>query len=311
MSAPIRPNILGMTPYSPGRPIEQVQRELGLDHVVKLASNENPLGPSPLAIRAAQAAAETMHLYPDAAAYELRRAVATHHGVEENQVMLGNGSDELIHMLGLLYLSSPEDEIIVGKPSFVRYNAAGYLAPCRVVEVPVNDQLELDLDQMVRHFSDKTRLVWLANPNNPTGTAFSCAALDRMLAELPSGATVVLDEAYFEFARDYPDYPNSVDYVKTGKSVIGLRTFSKAHGLAGLRVGYGFASSAVVDAFHRAREPFNVNSVAQAAAIAALADSAHLERSVRHNSAMIEALSQAFLAVGARPYPSQDRKSVV
>lgn len=304
MSSFVRPNVLGMTPYSPGRPIEQVQRELGLNHVVKLASNENPLGPSPMALKAVREAAESMHLYPDAAAHRLTLAIAEKFGVEPNQVMLGNGSDELIHMIGLLTLGEPSDEIIVGKPSFVRYNAAGYLAPCQVIEVPVNAQLELDLDQMVERLTPHTKLVWLANPNNPTGTVFSKGTLDRLLEKLPSGARVVLDEAYFEFAAGMDAYPNSVDYVKAGAPVIGLRTFSKAYGLAGIRVGYGFASAEIIDGFHRAREPFNVNSLAQAAAISALQDDAHLARSVQHNEAMLQAISEAFREVGAAPYPS-------
>lgn len=293
-----------MAPYTPGRPIEEVQRELGLSEVIKLASNENPIGASPDAIAAAQRACLTGHLYPDAASFQLKEALSSHLGLPPNQILVGSGSDQLISLISEIYLGSPDDEIVMGEPSFVRYESAAKLVPCKVIKVEVTENLELDLDQMVERFSPRTKIVWLANPNNPTGTIFRKAALDRLLEHLPIGATVVLDEAYHEFAEHVAEYPKGLDYVRSGAPVICLRTFSKAYGLAGFRVGYGYAASSVVDAINRIREPFNVSSISQAAAVAALGDIDHLVRSVRHNASMLERLARSLEAVGAKPYAS-------
>lgn len=301
MSTPFRPNVLRMSPYSPGKPIDEVKRELGLTEVVKLASNENPLGPSPKAIAAVQAAAAQMHLYPDAAAYDLRRAIAEKFGLPASQILLGNGSDEIIHLLGQVFLGAEADEIIVGAPSFVRYDAAAQLADCGLVKVPLNAALEHDLPAMAEAVTENTKLLWIANPNNPTGTIVRKEALDRLFAVLPSHVTVVLDEAYCEFAADEPGYVTSLEYVKAGANVIGLRTMSKAYGLAGIRLGFGFASPATVDAVDRAREPFNCNSLAQVAAIAALGDEDHLRRSVESNAAGRRQLEAVLREVGGKP----------
>lgn len=299
-----RPNILKMQPYSPGKPMDEVRRELGLTEVVKLASNENPLGPSPKAIEAVRAAAADMHLYPDASGYSLREALSQHMGIPANQILLGNGSDELLHLLGIVFLDGPEDEIVVGDPSFVRYDASAQIAGSRLVKVPVTPDYRLDAAAMARAITPRTRLVFLANPNNPTGTVNTRAEVELMLEALPSGAALVLDEAYFEFAADAPDYPDALSLVQAGRPVIALRTFSKTYGLAGIRVGYGFASSEVADALNRAREPFNVNSLAQVAAIAALEDRAHIERTVAHNAAQRDRLSEAFRRHGFMPVES-------
>lgn len=304
MPAPIRSNILAMSPYSPGKPIDEVKRELGLTEVVKLASNENPLGPSPLAVAAVRAAAEQMHLYPDAASYDLRKKLSEHFGVDYNQVLVGNGSDEIIHLLGQIFLGGPDDEIVVGYPSFVRYDAAAHLADCQIKRVPLDSSLTHDLDAMAAAVGPKTRLVWIANPNNPTGTIVRKAEFEAFLDKMPSHVTVVLDEAYFEYAQGVSDFPNSVDYVKAGRSVIGLRTFSKAYGLAGIRVGYGFAAPDVVDAINRAREPFHVNSLAHAAACAALDDTDFIQRTVAANADGLRILEEAFRSVGAKPIES-------
>lgn len=300
----IRPNVLRMEPYSPGKPISEVQRELGLSHVVKLASNENPLGPSPAAIAAVKAAAEEMHLYPDASAYALRNAISERFDMPMETIFVGNGSDELIHMLGLLFLDGQNDEMIVGDPSFVRYDAAAQLAPSKLIKVPLDAGYRHDLPAMARAASEHTKLIFIANPNNPTGTIVRRAELDRFLADLPSQATVVLDEAYFEFAADEPDYPVSIDYVRAGKSVIGLRTFSKTYGLAGIRIGYGFASAEIVDAFNRAREPFNANALAQAAAIAALRDDEHIRQTVENNRRGMARMVEALTRLGSTPCES-------
>jgi histidinol-phosphate aminotransferase len=293
-----------MEPYSPGKPISEVQRELGLGRVVKLASNENPLGPSPAAIAAVRAAAEEMHLYPDASAYALRKAISERFNMPMETIFVGNGSDELIHMLGLLFLDSPNDEMIVGDPSFVRYDAAAQLAPAKLIKVPLDANYRHDLPAMARAASEHTKLIFIANPNNPTGTIVRRGDLDRFLADLPSQATVVLDEAYFEFASEDPEYPVSIDYVRAGKPVIGLRTFSKTYGLAGIRIGYGFASAEIFDAFNRAREPFNANALAQAAAIAALGDVDHITATVENNRRGMARMVDALTRLGPTPCES-------
>lgn len=293
-----------MTPYSPGKPIDEVRRELGLAEVVKLASNENPLGPSPMAVEAVKRAAEEMHLYPDASGYQLKKAISAKFCVPPEQVMLGNGSDELIHILGQVFLGSPSDEIIVGDPSFVRYDAAAHLAACKLVKVPLDREYVHDLGAMGAAVTANTRLVFIANPNNPTGTMVRREDLRAFLRGLPDHVVTVLDEAYFEYAAEDPDYPSSIEFVQEGLNVVGLRTFSKAYGLAGIRIGYGFAPAAIIDATDRAREPFNTNSLAQAAAVAALGDDDHLRRTLAANRAGKEAVMDAFRQVGAAPVPT-------
>jgi histidinol-phosphate aminotransferase len=303
MQPRIRPNVLAMSPYVPGKPIEDVKRELNLDRVIKLASNENPFGPSPRAVAATQEAATRMHMYPDGAARALREAVSKKFDVSYNQVWVGNGSDELIHLIGLLLLGEAGDEMMMCDPGFSRYDASAYLAPAKLVKVPTNQKFEHDLDAMADAVNSNTRLIYIANPNNPTGTIVSRANFERFLDRIPETVTVVLDEAYIEFAEG-ADTPNSLDYVKEGRNLIGLRTFSKAYGLAGIRVGYGWAPAAIIDAYERAREPFNVNLLAQAAGIAALDDEAHIQTTVANNTAGLRRLSELFRSVGAKPVDS-------
>lgn len=303
MAYRIRPNVLGMTPYSPGKPIEEVQRELGLSHVIKMASNENPLGPSPKAVAALKQAAESLNLYPDAAAFSLREAISRKFGVDESHILLGNGSDELIGLLGQIFLT-PGAEVVMGDPSFIRYDAAAQLTDSTLIKVPLDADLVHDLDAMADRFTERTRIVFVANPNNPTGTIVRRDAVDRLLERLPEGAILILDEAYIEFAQHEPGFPDGLDYVRAGKPVVALRTFSKAYGLAGIRVGYGFAAPEIVDAVHRARPPFNVNSLAQVAAIAALDDDEFIARTLEANRRGAEQIIDAFRAVGAKPTPT-------
>ncbi len=300
----LRPNVLLMQPYTPGKPISEVQRELGLDRVVKLASNENPLGPSPMAIAAVKQAAESMHIYPDGAAYELRHALAERFDMPESTVMIGNGSDELIHLLGLVFLDCPDDEVIVGDPSFVRYDAAAHLAPAKLIKVALDKDYRHNLPAMAKAVTAKTKLLFIANPNNPTGTVVGKAELISFLKQLPKTVTVVLDEAYFEFAEGLADFPVSTDLIREGYNVIGLRTFSKTYGLAGIRIGYGFAADPIIDAIERAREPFNVNSLAQVAAVAALQDHEHIRRTIEINTRGLERIADALRGIGATPCAS-------
>ena len=304
MSAIIRPNVLQMEPYAPGRPIEDVKREFNLDRVVKLASNENPFGPSPLAVEAIQRAAANLHQYPDGSAAAIRNAIAAKFGLEAENILLGNGSDELIHLIGLLFLDGPDTEMIMGNPSFVRYDAAAHLAPAKLTKIPLDSDHKHDLDRMLEAVTPNTRVIFVANPNNPTGTVVTGTAIRAFLDKLPAHVTLVLDEAYFEFAAHAPEMPNSAELVREGYNVIGLRTFSKAYGLAGIRVGFGFAPKSVVDAYHRAREPFNVNSLAQVAAIAALDDTEHLQKTVENNTLGLQFLKNLFEQTGGTPVES-------
>ena len=304
MSPTIRPNVLLMEPYSPGKPISDVKRELGLEYVIKLASNENPFGPSPKALAAVEQAAKSMHLYPDGAARALRQAIATKFSIAENQILLGNGSDELIHLLGLLFLAGPEDELLMADPGFSRYDASAHLAASKLVKVPTDADFRHDLPAMAAAVTPNTKMIFIANPNNPTGTAVFREEFERFLDAIPGHIPVILDEAYVEFSYFANDLPSAIDYVRAGRNVIGLRTFSKAYGLAGIRLGYGFASAGVVDAYQRAREPFNVNSLAQAAGIAALEDDAHITMTAKNNRAGLLRLSEIFRSVGARPVDS-------
>lgn len=304
MSFSLRPHLAGMSPYSPGKPIDEVKRELGLTRVIKLASNENPLGPSPKAVEAVREAAAQLHLYPDASSYALKQAISACHGISPDHLMLGNGSDDLIHYLCQCFLEGPDTQMMMGDPSFVRYESGGQLADSQVIKVPLNSEWRHDVHAMAASLTPKTRLVFIANPNNPTGTMVSKQEVDWLLTQLPAGCVLILDEAYFEFAVGTPDFPDSLDYVKAGAPVVGLRTFSKAFGLAGIRVGWGVAPLAVIDAVDRIREPFNVNILAQSAAIAALGDPSHVAATVDLNKKGLARIEAACQSLGMSVVPS-------
>lgn len=276
----VPPHILKLTPYVPGKPIEEVKRELGIDDIIKLASNESPVGPSPAAVEAIRGAASNVGLYPDGAAFELTRALARHWDVQPENLVSGNGSDEIIHYLGVAFLQ-PGDEMLTAHPSFVRYEAAAILNQAEYIAVPLRD-FRFDLDAMAERLSPRTRLVFICNPNNPTGTMVGRRELERFLDRVGPDTVVALDEAYFEYV-DHPDYPDGLQYVREGRNVIVLRTFSKIYSLAALRVGYGIARPEIIHGIHQVREPFNVNALAQAAALASLGDPGQVERSRRVN----------------------------
>lgn len=303
MATPVRPNVLKLNPYVPGKPIEEVKRELGLDRVIKLASNENPLGPSPKAVAAIQEAAKNLHLYPDAYGYELKKALADRSGIPIEQVMLGNGSDELIHFLGMVLLD-PGSNLVVADPTFVRYNASAELADVELRKVPLDGQYRHDLSAMAKACDENTRIVYVANPHNPTGTVVTKQDFDAFLNDLPQDTLAVLDEAYFEFAEHLPNNPDGTAYIKEGKNVVSFRTFSKTYGLAGIRIGYGFGPRPIVDAVERAREPFNTNILAQSAAIAALGDPDHLAKTKQVNQEGLDRIAQAAEDLGYKTIPS-------
>lgn len=303
----ISERILALKPYHPGKPIEEVKRELGLTgEIVKLASNENPLGPSPRALEALARALPGLALYPDGGCHDLRSAVSSRLGVSGDQVVFGNGSDEIIHLLGLTYLT-PGDEVVVGDPTFVLYEAAATLNGATTIKVPLTRPGYVhDAEAMAEAFSSRTRLVFIANPHNPTGTTIDRRGVDHLLSRLPSRALLVLDEAYGEYVYGAEaDFPAALDYVKSGAPVVGLRTYSKMYGLAGLRVGYGVAAPEIVRLLNQARSPFNVNLAAQIAATAATEDDAFVTEGKRVNAEGMDNLTQAFEQMGLPYIPSK------
>ena len=270
-----RPAVQRLAPYVPGRPIEEVEAEYGIVGAVKLASNENPLGPSPMALAAATRALAGVHRYPDGSATFLRRGIASRFRVDADQVILGAGASELID-IAIRTFVDPGEEVVVPHGIFGMFPVATGRAAGTLVKVPTLPDLKPDLAAMREAIGPRTKVVAIANPNNPTGAYVSRDALARFVASLPEDVLFVLDEAYFEFAAGVvPDYPDGLELVREGRSVLVLRTFSKIAGLAGLRIGYGFGPVDVLAAMHKVREPFNANLVAQAAAAAALDDEAH------------------------------------
>jgi len=272
------PQLRDITVYEPGKPIEETARELGIDpaEIIKLASNENPLGPSPKAVQAMRAALKNAHLYPDGSGFYLRKAVAAKLGLAPENIILGNGSNEVIEFLGHAFLN-PGDDVVTSQYAFIIYKLLATAFAARTIEVLTPD-FQQDLDAMLYAITPKTRLIFIPNPNNPTGTLLSEPKIDSFMSRVPKNIIIVFDEAYFEFLDDPPD---TLQYVREGRNVVVLRTFSKIHGLAGLRIGYGVATADLIEVLHKTRQPFNVNSIAQAGALAALEDDAHLRETKR------------------------------
>ena len=270
----VPPYIETLKPYVPGKPIEETEREYGITGVIKLASNENPLGPSPIAVEAMQAALRKVHLYPDGSSYYLVRRLAQHLNVEASEVFVGSGSNEIIELI-IRTFTTPEDETLLSAGSFVMYKVALQSHGRKFVEVPMQQGYRYDLPAMAKALAQKPRLVFLANPDNPTSTAFSKSELDAFLAQVSPETFVILDEAYFEYV-DWAEYPNGLDYFRKFPNLIVLRTYSKIYGLAGIRLGYGVMNSKLVGYLNRTKMPFNLTSIAQAAGMAALDDVEHL-----------------------------------
>lgn len=266
-----------MKPYSPGKPIWEVQRELGLQRVIKLASNENPLGPSPKALEAIAAALPGLHRYPDAQTIDLRQAIADKYRLSPEQIIVTNGGDELITLVSETFLDSG-DEIVVPDPSFSEYEFGGQLMGATIRKVPLADGFRYDARSILAAITERTRLLYVCSPNNPTGTMLPKSELQRLLDELPKRVLVVLDSAYSHYVTS-SDYTDGIEFVRAGYPVLVLQTFSKVYGLAGVRVGFGAASPDVIRNILQVKEPFNVNALAQAAAAAALKDDEHVERS--------------------------------
>jgi histidinol-phosphate aminotransferase len=291
-----------LRPYVPGKPVEEVARELGINNATKLASNENPLGPSPKALAAAALALPNIHRYPDAAAFSLRARLATGLGVHANELIFGNGSNELLDVV-IRTFCQPGDNVVFADPSFVVYEMSSLASNLAYTAVPLQD-FRHPLRAMAAACDERTRVVFIANPNNPTGTYVTRAEVVDFLSLIPAEVFVVLDEAYFEFATAN-DYPDGLKLRALHERLVVLRTFSKAYGLAGLRVGYGVLGAEYADYMNRVRAPFNVNSLAQAAAIAALDDEEHLRKGVELNRAERERVTDVLTSAGLKVVPSQ------
>jgi histidinol-phosphate aminotransferase len=295
-------HILGIAPYEPGKPIEELERELGIANAIKLASNENPLPPSDRVQRAVAAALTQLNRYPDGSGFYLRQALAKRHGLTADHIVLGNGSNDLIELLVRSFLR-PGDEAVVPHPSFVVYPMIVQAAGGIRVMVMLRDH-RLDLEAMARAITPMTKVVFIANPNNPTATIVTADEVEHFMARVPERTIVVFDEAYIEFALG-PDFPDALGYIRQGRKVVVLRTFSKAASLAGLRVGYAVADPDAIALMNRIRQPFNVNSLAQAAALAALDDDSHVLECVRMIEAGRHYLYDEFKALGIRYVPSR------
>ena len=268
----VRKNILRVKPYLPGKPIDEVKRELRLTSVIKLASNENPYGPSPQVLKAISQSAKDINRYPDGNCYYLRKELAKTLGVSENQLIFGNGSDEII-VLATRAFTQEGDEVIMARPSFLIYEIASKISGAAIKFVPLKD-FRYDLDGMKKAVSSKTKIIFIGNPDNPAGTYVSQRQVEDFLRNLSRNILVFFDEAYFEFVKKN-DYPDTIGLLKTHRNIVVTRTFSKMYGLAGLRIGYGIADHEVISILDRIREPFNVNSIAQTAALACLRDKSY------------------------------------
>ena len=286
--------------YKPGRPIEEVERELGI-HATKLASNENPLGPSPMAVEAARRAMASSNWYPDGAGFYLRKKLSGQLGVEMERLILGAGSCELIDLVARTLLT-PGDNAVSSEGSFPLYYTAVRATGEKLTLVPLRD-FALDLDGIARATDSRTRVIYAANPNNPTGTIFTADEFEAFLARIPESALVVLDEAYFEYA-DRPGYSRSLDLVRAGRNLMVLRTFSKVYGLAGMRVGYAAGPADLIAQMNKVRQPFNVSCASLAAAEAALDDLEHVSRSVENNRRGLAQLEAGLCAQGISYVPS-------
>ena len=294
-------HILKLVSYEPGKPVEDLAREIGLrpEEIVKLASNENPLGPSPKAVAAMRDALDRAHFYPDGGGWALRTAIAEKLGLTRENVVLGNGSNEIIEFIGHAFLR-PGDEVITARHAFAVYTLMAQLFGAKTIEVP-DPGFTHDLNAMLAAVSRRTRQIFIANPNNPTGTMVGQQEIDDFMGRVPEEVLVVFDEAYYEFL-DNP--PNVLKFVRDGRNVVIMRTFSKIQGLAGLRIGYGLASKEIAEVLQKTRQPFNANSIAQAGALAGIYDDEYMRETRELTHEGREFLQSTFLSMGLEFVPS-------
>jgi histidinol-phosphate aminotransferase len=301
-----KPGVLGLRPYQPGKPIEELEREYGVSNIVKLASNENPLGPSPKALEAMHGEQRDVWLYPDGNGFTLKQKLAARHGVEMNQITLGNGSSDVLEFAIRVFVG-PDDEVLFSEHSFALYPLLTQAVGGTAVVAPAKNWGN-DLEALEARINKRTRVIFIANPNNPTGTWLGAAELEAFIRAVPQEVLVVVDEAYFDYAiapaTGASDYPDTIEWLARFPNLMVARTFSKSYGLAGLRVGYAVSHPQVADLMNRVRPPFNVNSVALAAAAAALEDVEHLARSVQMNAEGLKQLVAGFETLGLDFIPS-------
>ena len=296
-----QPSIQDLAPYVPGKPIEEVERELGITDVITLASNESPWGPSEAAKQAAIAALENIHRYPDGSGYILKKKLAEHFQVPFENITLGNGSDNLVTLLIQAY-ANPTREVLISEYAFNNYKISARAHNVGVQITPLKNW-QIDIEAMVAKVSNKTALIFIANPNNPTGTYISHDVMSYLLKNTPEHVLVVIDEAYFEYVTE-KDYPNTQALQRHYPNLVILRTFSKVYGLAGLRVGYSFSHPEIAEILNRIRLPFNVSTPALAAATVALDEKAHIEKVVAHNTRARKTLIDAFMQLGITTLPT-------
>lgn len=292
--------ITKLRPYVPGKPVEEIERELKVK-AIKLASNENPLGPSPKAVNAIMQFLPLANRYPDGSGYYLREKLAARLGVSMDEIILGAGSTELIELVARTFVAR-EDEVLTSDGSFAMYYIAAQEVGAQLVRVPLKNSA-YDLEAISGGIGERTKAIFLANPNNPTGTMFTATEFDRFFQRVPEHVVVVLDEAYFDYVQR-ADYSRSLGYVREGRNLLVLRTFSKAHGLAGLRIGYGIGRPELLGYLNRIRSPFNTSAIAQAAALAALDDGDHIRRSVESNNRGLKFLGDGLTRMGVKFVPS-------
>lgn len=302
MPIKVAEHIAGLVPYPPGKPIEELERELGISGSIKLASNENPLGPSPKAVAAIRACLDKLHRYPDGSCHYLAQALAAKLAVAPAQLVFGNGSNEIIGLLAAAFLG-PGDEVVSSHPTFLVYQSVVQAAG-GINRVAPLAEMRHDLDAILDAITPRTRLIFLDNPNNPTGSVFSAAEFEAFLAKVPETVIVVLDEAYVDFVEPGLQL-DARQYLERPVPVVALRTFSKAYGLAGLRVGYGLMRAEIAGYLHRVRQPFNVNAPAQVGALAALDDEEHYRRTLELTRREMARLAAAVTELGCRAFPSQ------
>jgi histidinol-phosphate aminotransferase len=298
----VRKGIAEIKPYIPGKPVQEVKRELGLEDVIKLASNENPLGPSRLALEAIKAALQEVHLYPDAECYELREAVAASLHISADQLIFGNGGEELITLIGKAFINEG-DSCVISRDVYDAYESVVRIMGGKITYSNLVDY-RIDLKDMLEKTKEKTKIVFICNPMNPTGTIVTRQELEPFLEQIPQNTLVVLDEAYSHFVSDR-NYPDGIHYVQQGKNVIVLRTFSKIYGLGGIRIGYGVAHPELIQYLRQVKEPFNVNTLAQVGALAALRDGDHVNRTLNLVRTEKTFLYDELSAMGIRFIPSE------
>ena len=304
-SAFVPPHVASLDVYQPGKPIEELERELGITGVVKVASNENPLGPSPRALAALPAALAQLHRYPDAGGFALRRALSARFGCEVGQLALGNGSNDLLYQL-VLATCEMTDEVLTHRHAFLSYRLAAQVVGRPFIAAPATPDLACDIDALIAAITPRTKLVVIGTPNNPTGSVVTRAGMDRLIAALPRRALLVIDEAYCDYAALWPevDHADGLAARRSDPRVIVLRTFSKIYGLAGLRVGFAIADQGVIDVLGRVGRTFHVSSLALVGALAALDDTEHVARGGQHARRAIERYAAEITGPGVRIYPS-------